>query len=57
MIEKTKFSDYYKDENFKEKHKKYMLEKVLCVLCGFETARCNLTRHRNSRNCNVSKRN
>jgi len=55
MSEKIKFSDYYKDENFKEKHKKYILEKVECVLCGFITARCNLTRHRKSRNCNMLK--
>jgi hypothetical protein len=50
-----KFKDYYQNNEFKEKHKAYMLSKVPCEICGYITARCNMTRHRSSRNCNPNK--
>jgi TolA-binding protein len=53
--DKKKFSDYYKNKEFRDKHKTYMLEKTPCKLCGYMTARCNMTRHKQSKNCNPIK--
>lgn len=47
---KFKFSEYYKNNpEFREKHNKYMCEKVSCI-CGFVTARSNMTKHKKSSN-------
>lgn len=45
------FKDYYQDPEFRERHKKYMSEKVPCPKCFFETCRSNMTRHQRSKNC------
>ncbi len=42
------FKEYYQDPKFKEKHKKYILEKIEC-LCGTKTARCNLSHHKKTK--------
>jgi hypothetical protein len=50
MVTKYKtFKDYYhNNEEFRKKHLDKMSEKITCC-CGFETARCNLSRHMRSR--------
>jgi len=42
------FAERYQDEDFRRKHKEYILEKVQCG-CGTVTARCNMTKHRQTR--------
>ena len=45
----SSFKKYYSDPEFRERHQKYMKEKVICD-CGFMTSRNNMTRHKRSRN-------
>ncbi len=39
------FKEQYQNKEFRERHKKYILEKVQC-LCGTITARCNMSHHK-----------
>ncbi len=39
------FKEQYQNKEFRERHKKYILEKVQCS-CGTITARCNMSHHR-----------
>lgn len=45
------FSRYHTDPKFKEKHKKYMLEKVKCKICGKMIARNYMTTHHRTKKC------
>ena len=47
---KTFKERYQQDVEYRKKHVNYMMTKVPCNGCGFVTARCNMTRHRRSRN-------
>lgn len=42
---KKTFKDYYQDPKFRERHKKYMVEKIKCE-CGCVRTRNNMSRHR-----------
>ena len=46
-VQKKSFKDYYADEEFRKKHLEKLKERVECE-CGFETSRCNLSRHKKS---------
>lgn len=42
---------YATDKEFRDRHIKYMSERIPCPDCGFVTSRCNLSKHKKSRNC------
>lgn len=42
------FKEYYANPEFKEKHKKYMVQRVECD-CGKSITRCNLTTHKRTK--------
>ncbi len=40
------FKEYYQNPEFKEKHKKYMAEKITCKCGKTDIARYNMTKHK-----------
>lgn len=40
---------YYSNPEYKQKHLKYVLEKVPCEICGVDVARCYLAKHKRSK--------
>ncbi len=55
MSKTSSFAKYYSDPKYKEKHLKYMKEKVLCD-CGLHVARANITTHKKTlKHCNIIK--
>ena len=45
------FDRYHTDSKFREKHKKYMLEKTNCKKCGQMVARNYMTTHQRTKKC------
>ncbi len=55
MSKTSSFTKYYYDFKYKEKHLKYMKEKILCD-CKLHLARANMTTHKKtSKHCNIIK--
>ncbi len=48
---KKTFKDYYKNPEFKAKHKKYLLTKVACLNCHCMVSRCNMSHHKKTTKC------
>lgn len=44
-----KFTDYYSDPAFREKHLKYVREKVICKECGKMYSRSNISNHKKTK--------
>lgn len=45
------FTDYYKDPEYKKKHKEYMSQKVECKYCKKIVTRSNMTNHLRTLKC------
>lgn len=52
IVKKYKtFKEYYADPAFRERHLKYINEKIPCPVCGIMTFRHHMSRHKKSKKC------